>query len=423
MRERLVVALVGMTAAMLALYGIPRAYMLADLVTSYEERKIERAADQLAAVVDERRKNDSAVDVEFLSGFLSEAETLTYEPETGAPVVAGPEVDPADDIVETRDLEDGGTLTLSRSRDLIEERISDALVPLILIGLSLVAIAAAFGYVLARRLSRPFDELAEAADRLGLGRFDVDPPHYSIPEAEAIGAALRTSSARLGELVRREREFAANASHQLRTPITALRLELEDLSMWPQTPPEVAEELNRYLPELDRLSSAIDELLGLARGQRLGDASDVDLSELVSDVVARWKPIVAPDNYMVHQIERGQVFARVVPGPVVQILDVLIENASSHGVSPVTVEAKDTGSYVEIVVADRGRRTFGNEIFNRGASRKQGDVGGLGLTIAADLASTMGGYLELVEAEHTTFRLLLPGLGDSGEVAVVVEEA
>ncbi|MET1133602.1 MAG: histidine kinase dimerization/phospho-acceptor domain-containing protein [Aeromicrobium sp.] len=423
MRERLVATLVGMTVAMLALYGIPRAYMLADIVTSYEERKVERAAVQLAAVIDERSQNGSPIDAEFLGSFLNEAETLTYEPATGPPVVAGPTPDLAEDIVETHDLADGGTLTLVHSRDLLDERISDALVPLILIGLSLTVVAAGVGYFLARRLSRPFGELAEAADRLGLGRFDVDPPHYSIPEAEAIGAALRTSSARLGELVRREREFAANASHQLRTPITALRLELEDLSMWPQTPPEVADELNRYLPELDRLSSAIDELLGLARGQRLGDAADIDLGELVSDVVARWKPLVAPDGYTVHQIDRGQVFARVVPGPVVQILDVLIENASTHGVSPVTLEAKDAGSYVEIVVADRGRRAFGNEIFSRGATRKKGDVGGLGLTIAAELASTMGGYLELADVEHTTFRLMLPGRGPSGEVAVVVEQA
>ncbi|GAA3536315.1 two-component sensor histidine kinase [Aeromicrobium flavum] len=409
MRERLVATLVGMTIAMLALYGIPRAYMLADLVTTYEERKIDRAADQLAAVVVERQRNGAPVDEAFLTGFLSEAETLTYRSPAGATVVAGPTPDLGDDIVEERSLKGGGALTLSRSRELIDQRISDALVPLILIGLSLTAVAAGFGYVLARRLSRPFDELAEAADKLGLGRFDVDPPHYSIPEAEAIGEALRGSSARLAELVRREREFAANASHQLRTPITALRLELEDLSLWPQTPPEIAEELNRYLPELDRLSSAIDEMLGLARGHRLGDAVEVDLNDLVADVVDRWRPTVEAAGHQVRHVDAGAVTARVVPGPVVQVLDVLIENACTHGTSPISVQARDAGRYVTIVVSDAGRRDFGNEIFQRGTSSKAGDEGGLGLTIAADLTTTLGGYLTLTDAAQTTFELMLPG--------------
>lgn len=413
MRERLIAALVGMTIAMLALYGIPRAYMLADLVTDYEVRKIERAADQLAAVVEEREQNGSPIDEAFLSEFLRESETLTYEPADGSTVVAGPTPDPADDIVEARNLPDGGTLTLSRSRDLINDRITNALVPLILIGLSLTVVAAGFGYAIARRLSRPFKELAAAADRLGQGHFDIDPPHYGIPEAEAVGDALRDSSRRLGELVRREREFASNASHQLRTPITALRLELEDLTLWPQTPPEITDELKRYLPELDRLSSAIDEMLGLARGLRLGDAVEVDLSELVADVVERWEPTAKAAGHEIRQDDTGPVTARVVPGPVVQILDVLIENASSHGTGRILVTAQDVGPYVRIAVRDEGARTIGQEVFQRGTSRKDGDEGGLGLTIASELATTMGGYLKLTEDELTTFELLLPGPGGS----------
>ena len=108
--------------------------------------------------------------------------------------------------------------------------------------LGLVLLAAVTGFLLAKRLARPFGELADAADHLGQARFDVALPHYSIPEAEAIGAALRRASTQLDSLVEREREFAANVSHQLRTPVTALRLTLEDLSMWPETPPTVAAE-------------------------------------------------------------------------------------------------------------------------------------------------------------------------------------
>lgn len=413
MRERLVATLVGMTIAMLALYGIPRAYMLADLVTGYETRSVTRAAENLSVVIEERIKTGDPVTATYLRRFLRDGDTLSYEPVDGPTVVAGPSRDVSEDILRSRDLPDGSTLTLSRSREEIDEEISNALTPLILIGLSLTLVAAAFGFVLARRLSRPFKELAQDADRLGLGHFDIDPPRYAIPEAEAIAEALRSSSERLGELVRREREFASNASHQLRTPITALRLELEDLSLWPQTPPEVADELNRYLPELDRLSSAIDELLGLARGHRLGDAIEVDLAELTADVVDRWSPLVQAAGHELRHVDGGPVPARIVPGPVLQILDVLVENAATHGTGAIAVEAEDVGPYVRIVVRDEGRRTFGNEIFERGTSQKTDSEGGLGLTIAADLATTMGGYLKLTDDDRTTFELLLPGRGDS----------
>ena len=105
--------------------------------------------------------------------------------------------------------------------------------------------------------------------------------------------------------------------------------------------------------------------------------------------------------------------ARIVPGPVLQILDVLVENAASHGTGAIAVEAEDVGPYVRIVVRDEGRRTFGNEIFERGESQKADGEGGLGLTIAADLAATMGGYLKLTDHDRTTFELLLPGRGES----------
>ena len=74
MRERLVAALVGMTIAMIALYGVPRAYLLADLVTTQENRKVERSADLLTVVIAERTGAASPVTSEFLEGLLNEGE-------------------------------------------------------------------------------------------------------------------------------------------------------------------------------------------------------------------------------------------------------------------------------------------------------------------------------------------------------------
>lgn len=413
MRDRLVAVLVGMAIAITALYGVPRAYQLADLVTSQETHKVERSADLLAVVVAERTKAASPVTPSFLAGLLNEGEGIEYVAADESVVRASEAGKGRDDVVERRDLPGGGEITITRSGAIVQQRVSAALTPLILIGLALVLAAACVGYLLARRLSKPFGDLAEAADHLGRGRFDVELPHYSIPEAEAIGAALRRASTQLDELVEREREFAANVSHQLRTPVTALRLTLEDLSMWPETPPDVAAELTDGMSELDRLNGSITEILDLSRGRRLGDAVDVDLSQLVADTVERWASLYASSgrDLGLDPPQPEPVPARVAPGPVVQVLDVLLDNARVHGRGLVVAGARDRGSSLHIVVADQGPRTVGDEVFRRGTSDRDSEGHGLGLTIASQLATSLGGYLLLADAPTTTFVLVLPAPG------------
>ena len=270
MRERLIALFVGLTVAVLALSGIPRAYAVADLVHASELSKAERSADLIAVVIEERGAAGGAVTEASLEPLLHSAESIEYVAPAGTVTRAGTAAQrpSPDDISVNRQIPGGGRLTLWRSGDVVEDGVSDAVLPMVLLALALLIAAALVGSVLARRLSRPFAELATVADDIGQGRFDVEVPHYAIPEAEAIGDALRRGASRLDELVERERSLAVNASHELRTPIAALRLELEDLAMWPQTPPEVADELRGYIPELKRLSAAVTQYLDTARDQR-----------------------------------------------------------------------------------------------------------------------------------------------------------
>lgn len=410
MRDRLVAVLVGMAVAIVALYGIPRAYVLADLVNEQETRKVERSADLMAVMLQERQSAGEPVNESFLTALLHDEEGLVYRSDAGREVRVGATNHGAGDLSVTRELGTGGSVELTRSGALISERVSQALLPLLVSGLGLVAIAAVVGWILARRFARPFGELATAAGQLGRGRFDLDLRTYSMPEAEEIAGALRLSAHQLDGLLTREREFAANASHQLRTPVTALRLSLEDLTMWPETPAEVANELHSGIAELDRLSGAVNELLGLSRGRALGEMSRIDLAEAAQEAVARWSA---------HYVERGrelrcaaheEVEAFVVPGPVGQILDVLVENACAHGTGAVTVTAQEAGKYVALSVSDEGLVAIDHEVFNRGTQSKDSEGRGLGLTIASQLAVALGGYLTLTDEPTTTFRLVLPGL-------------
>lgn len=414
MRERLVLAFVGLTLAVIGLYGIPRAYFVADLVREQEHSRLDATATALQELFDEHTSEHGTVDEKMLAVGLAAADRVELTPARGEPIAVGGRPDDSGGITVRRTLDDGSTLRLSVTGDTIGASIRDAIMPLVLLGLALALGSAILGVVLARRLSRPFQELAGYSRELGHGRFDLDVPSYAVPEAEAIGSSLRGAATRLDDLLRREREFAANASHQLRTPITALRLNLEDLSLWPETDPAVAAELQRGLGELDRLSSAIDELLDLARGRRLDAQEQVDVATLVRASAARWTQRLAQESreIVVHKTGRRSR-AGIPTGPLEQVLDVLIDNARSHGRGTITVEVRDAGTHLEVSVGDEGTGPLGPEVFRRGVSTGADGSEGIGLAVASELAEVCGGHLSLDPASATTrFVLLLPLRGN-----------
>ncbi len=107
----------------------------------------------------------------------------------------------------------------------------------------------------------------------------------------------------------------------------------------------------------------------------------------------------------------GVIPARLAPGPVVQVLDVLIDNALLHGDGTVTLDTKDLGYVLRIRISDEGIRDFGTDVFRRGVSSKRatGEGNGVGLAVASELAEAAGGHLLVDDAsENTSFVLVLP---------------
>ncbi|UMG94285.1 HAMP domain-containing sensor histidine kinase [Nocardioides sp. TF02-7] len=410
--KRFIAILVVMTIAVIVLYGVPRAYFIADLVEDQETEEIEDAATILVERAESRERAGVAVDEAMLASVLEPHDGARYVTRDGRTVTAGRlDTDPESAMIAVHPMQDGRQVIVTRNRDVVGERVEEAVLPLLFLGLGLAAAAAVAAYVLAGRATRPFRQLVDAARALGRGRFDVEVPRKGVPEALAIGDALREAGTYLDELVRREREFAVNASHQLRTPITALRLELEDLTYWEQTHPDVADQIRGSLGELDRLSAVIDDLLALARRRQEGEHQQVDLGAFVADAVHRWRSRVEAGGRTLQLRADDQVPATIPTGPVAQVLDVLIENARLHGSGTITVTTREHGDHVEVCVADQGTRTFGREVFRRGYSSRRGDgrSSGVGLAVASELAEAAGGHLTIDEqAPTTTFVLLLP---------------
>ena len=274
---------------------------------------------------------------------------------------------------------------------------------LLLAGVTLVGMAAvgAIGFVLARTMTGPLQHLRQSAAAIGRGELSTRVGEGPGPrEVRDLAGSFDTMAGRLETLVASQREFAADASHQLRTPLAALRLRLENLREG------VAEASHRdvdaSLVEVERLSGIIDGLLVLARAESPEPTlAAVAVAEVVSDRVAAHEVLAAQQGVTLTG-RSDRVSAIAVLGAVDQMLDNLIDNAvkASPRGSEVTVRGARVGAVVEIHVVDQGpglsdeeRRNAFERFWRSGATGRAGS--GLGLAIVHRLAQASGGTAEL----------------------------
>jgi signal transduction histidine kinase len=248
-------------------------------------------------------------------------------------------------------------------------------------------------------LSTPLRRLASAATALGSGDFSVRPEHTGVAEIDETGEALSATAQRLEAQLARERAFTTQASHQLRTPLTRLRLELEaGLAGDPDRLPDAARDA---LETADHLARTVDDVLALAHGQQR-PGPGLELENLLADLLAHWQGTFALDDRPLRLVVEPGLVAAAAPAAVRQVLQVLVENALHHGRGPVTVSARATAGAVALDVADRGSAPVP-------WPPAPEPTGRLGLAMARSLAESQGGRLLLDSGSGgTRFTLLLP---------------
>ena len=291
-------------------------------------------------------------------------------------------------------------------------------------GLIAGAVIAAVAIGLARWILRPVSELDAAAHRIGTGRRLEAPLPAALgpPELRRLTRSFNDMAANVADLLGRQREFVALASHQMRNPLTALQLRVEALGEF-IADPAGREEHRSALEETGRFGRILDELLALARAERgRHDRQVVDAAVTADERVAAWLPLATQRGISLSRTGMASAAVLALPTAVGQALDALIDNALKFAgpeatvrvdVRPATDFAADPAdsapdltdsAAVDIHVIDDGpglnadgRRRAG-ERFWRAPGAQNLDGSGLGVPIATVLAETSGGRLDLLEA-------------------------
>lgn len=285
--------------------------------------------------------------------------------------------------------------------------------------LAAVAVAASTGLRLSERrslrLTEPMRQLAQRAEEFGTGGFALDPmvdtdgpsqPFISgIAEIDTVSRILDHNTRSLVRALAAERSFAADASHQLRTPLAALLMRLEEIAGAEDI--EVARhEAEVAIAQTERLAGVVDDLLHRTRAGHADGGRSVSVDTVLSQLQREWEPtFAAEDRRITVGLERGMI-VRSSASAISQILDTLVENALIHGDGAVRVTARRSGPSAVLEVRDEGPGVdddLARRVFERAVTGGGGT--GLGLAVARETAESFGGRLELVQARPAVFAL------------------
>ena len=438
MTRRIILVLLALTAAVLAAAVVPLAFNATaherdsfvndaaatarSLAAIAEERLGDHAADPAlsTALLSAARQHDEllllnrAGDVVESQGVPRDAwgKLAAEAKERGAPTteLTKDRVIAVETVWNDGNLSDMpiGTVVLERPTAALNRNIEDLWLYLALLASAAMAAAVAIAIYFARWVSRPLARLDTAARQIADGELSVRAgTRAGPPEVRRMAATFNMMAGRLETLVHGHRAMLADASHQLRTPLTALRLRLDLLAADSAQP--AADELAEAQEEIARLSRLVDGLLATARAESVTErVVPVSLIPAVTERVAAWQPVADQHGVkLVTDHGDGDDLPQVSlgAGHLEQILDNLLDNAidalgessDRGGCVTVTAAASDTGAM--LTVADDGPGMTPQErsrAFLRFSSGSQSGTG-LGLAIVHRLVTSNGGTVRLAD--------------------------
>ena len=447
MRKRLAAALVAVAAIILLVFSIPLAAFVADVERERLVTELERDAFILAGHAKETLNTTAGAVLPslqpYLAAYNSPDDPRVVIANSGGRVVASndttivlgtnfsnrPEVAtaltgvPAVGERASRTLGEPlvfvavpvllgdsvlGVVRISHPRSHIDEEVRRRIVGIATAGGITLLAAAILGIPIALGIARPIERLTRRTEKLAEGDFSVRADDSSgPPEVRELSRSFNVMAGRLGLLIDGQRQFAGAVSHQLRTPLTALRLRLEQAQdSLGEDNPIAAEALEASRAEADRLQEMVEQLLALARIEgRTAATVTVDAVGVVRHRLEMWSPLASERGIDFTVEAPAEAMCAVVDGALEQIVDNFIDNAL--GVAPdnsvIAISVSRESGKVFIDIADEGPGLSNDQLllaferFWRGKHTENAPGTGLGLAIVKQLAVASGGDAMLMQ--------------------------
>lgn len=403
MRARLLRGTLTISLLAVISLGVPLLLLARHQVWSSARDTLRQQATSIAAGLEDRLDADQPVDLVRYGEALRDRRIVVTS-RRGVQQVAGARL--TGPVMQASVQVGGSTVSVAAEQHPTAVRARE--VTLLVAGVALLAVGLALGLAVrqARRLSAPLSVLADQADALGRGEAAPAPALTGIVELDRTAQVLERSSLQIRTTIALQREFASDAAHQLRTPLTGIGLRLEELTRLGDA--AARQEAEDGLAQVERLDRVITALLARARGDA-ADPTRLDLTALVADEAAAWRPAVETAGRGLDLDLSPAVHVRARPDHLAAILSCLLDNALQHGAGRIAVTTRPVGGQVLLEVTDDGPGVpaeLADRVFERNVSGNRGT--GIGLALARSLAAAEAGRLELVPPGRSRFRLTLP---------------